>query len=60
MGDEKCLRFNTSHVPRDFMWRLMYGYRTVIEADWKRNTSLMQIRCRILNKDINIRTPCPQ
>ena len=52
---KRCLRFNTSHLPRDFMWRLMYGYRTVIEADWKRNTSLMQIRCRILNKDINIR-----
>ena len=35
------------------MWRLMYGYRTVMEADWKRNTSFIQIKCLIL-KSSNI------
>ena len=31
--------------PRDFMCRFRYGYRTVIDADWKKNINLIQIRC---------------
>ena len=31
--------------PRDFMCRLRNGYKTVIDADWKKNITLIQIRC---------------
>ena len=33
--------------PRDFMCKFRYGYRTVMEADWKKKMSFIQTRCFI-------------
>ena len=34
--------------PRDYMCKFKCGYRTVMEADWKKKMSLIQTRCFIL------------